>query len=115
MKTRELVYQAIVDHIDEHGIAPTIREIQTAIGASSSSVIAYHLNALESEGKVTRRKERAQRQIQLSGVGPKTVLAGKVIAAKIAANAVFVDGGIDMVVDGALILELQRWASEVAA
>jgi len=115
MKTRERVYQAIVDHIDQHGIAPTIREIQGAIGASSSSVVDYHLKALELDGKITRRKDRAQRQIQLTGLSPKTVLAGKAIAAKIAANAVFVEGGVDMVVDGALIFELQRWAERVSA
>ena len=44
---------------------PTIREIGTAVGISSTSVVNYNLNILQREGHITRNKE-VSRGIRLS-------------------------------------------------
>lgn len=49
-KVRRRMYRAIVDYIEEHGIPPTIREIQEAAGLSSPSVVSYHLTVMEEAG-----------------------------------------------------------------
>ncbi len=41
----------------ENEYPPTIREIGTAVGISSTSVVNYHLNVLEREGYILRNKE----------------------------------------------------------
>lgn len=50
--TRKRIYKAIVDHIDDMGIAPTAREIQAVAGVSSTSVVAQHLKVLSDNGKI---------------------------------------------------------------
>jgi repressor LexA len=49
----------------EHGISPAIRDIQTNLKISSTSVVAYNLKVLEEKGKITR-KGRISRGIQLT-------------------------------------------------
>lgn len=45
----------ITQYIEAHGYAPTIREIAEGCGFRSTSTVAYHLNALEGAGLITRR------------------------------------------------------------
>ena len=56
--------QAILDHIRDfirkNAYPPSIREIMTALGISSTSVVNYNLNALVREGYITRHKELAR-------------------------------------------------------
>jgi repressor LexA len=51
--------------LQEHGISPAIRDIQTSLNISSTSVVAYNLKVLEEKGKITR-KGRISRGIQLT-------------------------------------------------
>lgn len=43
---REQLYRFIERYIGEHGIAPTIREMQAGVGYVSTSMVAYDLRAL---------------------------------------------------------------------
>lgn len=50
---RERIYQFIVDFKAQHdGNSPSVREIMTAAGITSTSVTDYHLRALERQGRI---------------------------------------------------------------
>ena len=68
--TRWRILEFIRNFVEEKGYAPTQGEIQKALGISSSSVVDYHLKALEEEGVITREPEVA-RGIQVSGIGKR--------------------------------------------
>lgn len=51
--------------IREHGYPPSIRQIQTALGLSSTSVVDYNLDLLEKRGLI-RRQPRSSRSITLA-------------------------------------------------
>lgn len=48
------ILQSVVTFMDEHGYAPTLREIQGALGISSISVVAHHLDVVEARGYLRR-------------------------------------------------------------
>ncbi len=52
------------EHFRTHRTPPTVREIQHAVRASSTSVVNYHLKHLEEAGRIVRHAHRA-RGIQL--------------------------------------------------
>lgn len=55
----ENVYNYIRDYYDDHGISPTVREIQAALGMSSTSVVAYQIRRLVEEGRLTKVHQRS--------------------------------------------------------
>lgn len=60
--------KTILTYIDaftaDHGFPPTVREIRDGLGLSSTSVVKYHLDALETHGWITRQS-RASRGIRI--------------------------------------------------
>ncbi len=54
------------EFIRENGYPPSIRQIQVALGISSTSVVDYNLDVLEKRGLI-RRRPRASRSITLAG------------------------------------------------
>ena len=60
--------KTILTYIDTftagHGFPPTVREIRDGLGLSSTSVVKYHLDALETDGWITRQS-RAFRGIRI--------------------------------------------------
>lgn len=68
MKDLSRRQQAILDYIehflDENDYPPTIRDIQTELAISSTSVVDYNLKALESRGHI-RRNSKISRGIEL--------------------------------------------------
>ena len=60
-KNTEKIFNFIVKFKNEKGFIPSVREIGSAIGLSSTSTIAYYLNKLEQDGKIKRsgNKNRA--------------------------------------------------------
>jgi SOS-response transcriptional repressor LexA len=112
MTTRERVYQAIVTHIDQHGMSPTILELQAAVGFSSKSVVFYHLKALERDGRIIRHPWKA-RSIEVPGVS-ESARSGRLIAQQVIDDAQPMRDGY-MVVSGDLIAALRRWVERVAA
>ncbi len=61
------ILDAIYQWLDKHGLPPTVREIQQAVGASSTSVVDYHLRRLERLEFIVREAsdKRKARNIRL--------------------------------------------------
>lgn len=53
-QTRDLVYAFILDYCRAHYVPPSLRDIGRALGISSTSVVAYHVQALLAEGQLVR-------------------------------------------------------------
>jgi repressor LexA len=68
--TRWRIFEFIRKFVEEKDYAPTVGEIQKALGISSTSVVDYHLKALGEEGLITREPE-VSRGIHVSGIGRK--------------------------------------------
>ena len=60
------IYQYIVEYMQEHMYAPTIREIGKAVGLSSTSSVAVHMERLEGKGLIEIGPD-APRKIRLVG------------------------------------------------
>jgi repressor LexA len=71
------ILEFIEEFVQDNGYPPTIREIGKAVRISSTSVVKYNLEKLESLGHLQRRKEAA-RGLRLSGGrgAPGTNLVG---------------------------------------
>jgi repressor LexA len=52
---QQKICQFIARFSRQHGFAPTIREIQSSLDISSTSVVDYNLRALARAGKLTRK------------------------------------------------------------
>ena len=63
-KTTEKIYDFCKSYIDEHGYAPTIREIAESVGLNSISTVHNHLKKLE-EAKYIKRDEDKPRTIEI--------------------------------------------------
>ncbi len=86
----EAILAYIVRFQAEHGAPPTVREIGDRFSIRSTNGVCYHLDLLEREGMIQRRKGHA-RGIQLSselvGAEPETALTpGLPIVGRIAAG-----------------------------
>lgn len=88
LSTKQMtILQCIYDNIEENGYPPTVREIGSSVGLSSTSTVHGHLSRLEKAGFLikdsskTRALELTQASIDLLGVGPVQVpLLGRVAA-----------------------------------
>lgn len=116
MTTRERVYQAIVSHIDQHGMSPSLLELQRATGVSSKSQIVHHLRVLEKDGRIIRHPWMA-RGIEVPGAAKtSTARAGAMIAERMFAQSEPSRECIgDVLVPGSLMDQLKRWAERVGA
>lgn len=54
--TRHRILSYIADFKKAHGYAPVFREIQEECGLASKSTVAFHLDRLEADGLIRRRK-----------------------------------------------------------
>ena len=63
-KRQEDVLNYIKEFVASHGFPPTVREIGSALGASSSATIQAHLNSLEDKGFIRKEKTK-NRSIEL--------------------------------------------------
>lgn len=70
-KTEE-VYQAIVRLSKQKGVAPSVRELGRELGFSSTCSVAYHINELIKQGKITR-DDKKSRSITIVGSTPPPV------------------------------------------
>ena len=62
--TRQKVIDFIREFYDEHGYAPTVRDIQKGCDLSSTAVVQHHLKVLENEHQI-ERDSKVFRSIQL--------------------------------------------------
>lgn len=54
MTTTEAVYEFVCSFRAAHEVSPTVREVASGVGISSTSVVAYHLEKLVDDGKLRR-------------------------------------------------------------
>ncbi len=66
IKSRERVYNFLVEFIEKNGYAPSIREICAGTYLSSTASVYSHLLALKDEGKI-EMKPNSPRAIKLVG------------------------------------------------
>lgn len=59
-KRQQLVLQYIIEHIEEWGYPPTIREIGDHLGIKSTNGVNDHLKALERKGYVIRQDAKSR-------------------------------------------------------
>ncbi|MGC8873277.1 MAG: transcriptional repressor LexA [Chloroflexia bacterium] len=62
------ILRYVEEFIREHGYPPSIRQIQTTLGLSSTSVVDYNLKALQRQG-LLHRERRSSRSITLNERG----------------------------------------------
>jgi repressor LexA len=63
---RKRIVDFILQFMEKKGYPPTVRDIQSGCGISSTSVVDYHLKVLEKEGHI-RRDAEVSRGIELLG------------------------------------------------
>lgn len=63
---RQQIVDFILQFMEEKGYPPTVRDIQSGCGISSTSVVDYHLKVLEREGHI-RRDPEVSRGIEMLG------------------------------------------------
>ena len=63
---RKRIVDFILQFMEAKGYPPTVRDIQSGCGISSTSVVDYHLKVLEKEGHI-RRDAEVSRGIELLG------------------------------------------------
>ena len=64
----EFVYQAIVEYIQEHGYAPTVRELCGITGYKNTSSVQRHLESLRDKGLIESDVDfKAPRAIRVVG------------------------------------------------
>lgn len=68
-RRQQSILQFIERFLEENDYPPTIRDIQTELEISSTSVVDYNLKALEARG-VIRRNSKISRGIELAHRGP---------------------------------------------
>jgi repressor LexA len=78
----------ITHYVDEHDVPPTIREIQKGASISSTSMVSYHLKALE-RAQLLNRYERRSRGVVIAGlnrVNPRDMvnvpIVGRIVASE---------------------------------
>ena len=67
-RRQRAILQFIEHFLDENDYPPTIRDIQSELGISSTSVVDYNLKALEARGHI-RRNSKISRGIELINRG----------------------------------------------
>jgi repressor LexA len=95
-RRQQAILQFIEHFLDENDYPPTIRDIQSELDISSTSVVDYNLKALETRGLI-RRNSKISRGIELvnRGVGRRNVVAIPVIGQIAAGLPIPVPGDLE--------------------
>ncbi|MCC7022329.1 MAG: transcriptional repressor LexA [Thermomicrobiales bacterium] len=95
-RRQQSILEFIERFLDENDYPPTIRDIQTDLGISSTSVVDYNLKALEARGCI-RRNSKISRGIELVNRGPsrRNVVAIPVIGQIAAGLPIPVPGDLE--------------------
>jgi repressor LexA len=57
---QQKILSFITNYVDQNNVPPTIREIQAGTGISSTSMVSYHLKALERASMLNRYERRSR-------------------------------------------------------
>lgn len=103
LKPREQsVYDYISESIVENGYAPSVRDIEEALGFRSTSTVQMYINRLEEFGLI-KKSDGKSRSITLTGTTPigtnKVPVLGKVTAGSPILAAQNFDGYVDFAVE----------------
>jgi len=79
------IYEFLAKHLEHNGYPPTLREICTEFGMSSTRAASDHLLALERKGYITRAPDRS-RGIELKGPRPTATGQSIPVVGRIAAG-----------------------------
>jgi repressor LexA len=95
-RRQQAILQFIEHFLDENDYPPTIRDIQSELDISSTSVVDYNLKALEARGLI-RRNSKISRGIELvnRGVSRRNVVAIPVIGQIAAGLPIPVPGDLE--------------------
>lgn len=95
-RRQQAILTFIARFLDDNDYPPTIRDIQTELGISSTSVVDYNLKALEARGLI-RRNSKISRGIELvnRGFGRRNVVAIPVIGQIAAGSPIPVPGDLE--------------------
>ncbi len=95
-RRQQAILQYIERFLDENDYPPTIRDIQTELGISSTSVVDYNLKALEARSLI-RRNSKISRGIELAnrGMSRRNVVAIPVIGQIAAGQPIPVPGDLE--------------------
>ncbi|MBX0326184.1 transcriptional repressor LexA [Oscillochloris sp. ZM17-4] len=74
---QEKILHYIEEFFEKHGYWPAIRDIQTDLKISSTSVVAYNLKALQDKGKINRQG-KVSRGITLPRTAPAALVSFQV-------------------------------------
>ena len=98
-RKQQAIFRFIERFLDENDYPPTIRDIQTELDISSTSVVDYNLKALEARGLI-RRNSKISRGIELVNRGPsrRNVIAIPVIGQIAAGSPIPVPGDLESLV-----------------
>lgn len=67
-EVRMMIYNYIVDYLEEHGYPPSIREIADGVGVRTASTVHHHLCTMFERGVLeTDAKPGASRAIRVPG------------------------------------------------
>lgn len=58
--TRRAVYEFIMGYTQDHGFAPTVREVASGLGFCSPATVHRHMGSLAKEGLLTREGNKAR-------------------------------------------------------
>lgn len=110
------IFQIIAEYIDQHGIPPTIREIQSAGDISSTSVVDYHLKVLAREGRINWTPGKS-RSIEIVGRWQSgTARAAAQIADRLFASAELSREVVGYeVVSGEVMNQFRQWRKRLVA
>lgn len=72
------VLEFIVRYQDEHGMAPSIREIMARFGLGSTNAADVHLRALVRKGYLRRRDRAARSLVVVQQPQPHAMMSGKI-------------------------------------
>jgi repressor LexA len=95
-RRQQAILQFIERFLDSNDYPPTIRDIQTELGISSTSVVDYNLKALETRGMI-RRNSKISRGIELvnRGLHRRNVVSIPVIGQIAAGSPIPVPGDLE--------------------
>ena len=95
-RRQQAIHHFIEQFLDENDYPPTIRDIQTELGISSTSVVDYNLKALEARGMI-RRNSKISRGIELAnrGTSRRNMVAIPVIGQIAAGQPIPVPGDLE--------------------
>jgi repressor LexA len=99
----------ITRYVDDNDVPPTIREIQKGAGISSTSMVSYHLKALE-RAQVLNRYERRSRGVVITApnrVNPRDMVSIPIVG-RIVASAPAPTPDADALADAENTLQIAR-------